>query len=330
MEYVVPVIERLKRENGKILIFTHENPDGDGIGSMLALCSFLRKKGKNVTCAMKDPLPHIYDFLPNAQDIKKLPLDEEFDLAVLVDAAGAFRAGAPVKAKEIVRIDHHIGGNVESIYDYVDPYAPSTTTIVGRILRQWDESLIDKDIAMCLYAGLLTDTGSFRYNNVNKETFHFAEFLVDKGVNPNYMSTMIFERNRPSTIFLLKEVLSTLEMHENGKIASLVVRREFLDKTGAEEEETEGFVNFARGIDGVDVAFIMIQKPDMDTWRVSLRGKGKVNVQNIAKKLGGGGHKDAAGCRIKGKEKEVKEKILSAIKEEISKEKNQLVETNVN
>ncbi len=319
MEYVVPIIERLKRENGKILIFTHENPDGDGIGSMLALCSFLRKKGKNVTCAMKDPLPHIYDFLPNASEIKKLPLDEEFDLAVLVDAAGSFRAGTDIKAKEIIRIDHHIGGNVESIYDYVDPYAPSTTTVLGRILRQWDEEAIDKDIAMCLYAGLLTDTGSFRYNNVNKETFNFAEFLVSKGVDPNYMSSMIFERNKPSTILLLKEVLSTLQFHEDGKIASLVVRREFLEKTGAEEEETEGFVNFARGIEGVEVAFIMIQKPDMETWRVSLRGKGKVNVQQIAKRLGGGGHKDAAGCRVKGKEEEVKERILREIKRELEK-----------
>lgn len=319
MNYVIPIVERLKRENGKILIFTHENPDGDGIGSMLALCSFLRKKGKNVTCAMKDPLPHIYDFLPNAQDIKTLPLDEEFDLAILVDAAGSFRAGTDIKAKEIIRIDHHIGGNVESIYDYVDPYAPSTTTVLGRILRYWDENAIDKDIAMCLYAGLLTDTGSFRYNNVNKETFSFAEFLVEKGVDPNYMSTMIFERNKPSTILLLKEVLSTLEFHQEGKVASLVVRREFLEKTGAEEEETEGFVNFARGIEGVEVAFIMIQKPDKETWRVSLRGKGKVNVQQIAKKLGGGGHKDAAGCRIKGEETEVKKKILEAIREELEK-----------
>ena len=325
MEYVIPIVERLKREKGKILIFTHENPDGDGIGSMLALCSFLRKKGKNVTCAMKDPLPHIYDFLPNAKDIKKLPLDEEFDLAILVDAAGSFRAGTDIKAKEIIRIDHHIGGNVESIYDYVDPYAPSTTTVVGRILRHWDEDAIDKDIAMCLYAGLLTDTGSFKYNNVNKETFSFAEFLVEKGVDPNYMSTMIFERNKPSTIFLLREVLSTLEFHENGKVASLVVRREFLEKTGAEEEETEGFVNFARGIEGVEVAFIMIQKPDMETWRVSLRGKGKVNVQQIAKKLGGGGHRDAAGCRIKGKEEEVKRKILEAIQEELEKTEETLL-----
>ncbi len=317
MEYVVPVIERLKRETGEILIFTHENPDGDGIGSMLALCSFLRKKGKKVVCAMKDPLPHIYDFLPNAKEIKKLPLDKEFDLAILVDAAGAYRAGADIKAKEIVRIDHHIGGNVESIYDYVDPFAPSTTTVIGRILKHWDEKLIDKEIAMCLYAGLLTDTGSFKYNNVNKETFDFAEFLVEKGVDPNYMSTMIFERNKPSTIFLLKEVLSTLELLENGKVASLIVRREFLEKTGAEEDETEGFVNFARGIDGVEVAFIMIQKPDKETWRVSLRGKGKINVQKIAKKLGGGGHRDAAGCRIKGKEEDVKRKILNAIIKEM-------------
>ncbi|GAB6073268.1 bifunctional oligoribonuclease/PAP phosphatase NrnA [Venenivibrio stagnispumantis] len=317
--YVIPIIERLKREEGSILIFTHENPDGDGIGSMLALYQFLKKKNKNVVAAMKDNVPHIYDFLPYNQEIKKLPLDKTFDVGIIVDAAGAYRAGVEIKAKEILRIDHHIGGVFESIYDYINPYAAATTYLVGEILRNWDEEAIDADIATCLYVGLMTDTGSFRYNNTNEKTFEMAEFLVKKGANPSYISHMVFERNSLNVLKLLQKTLSTIELYEDGKIAVLTVFRDFLEETGTTEEDTEGFVHFARGLDGVEVAIIMIQREDRKTWRISIRGKGKVDVQKIAKCFGGGGHKDAAGCRVIGDYHEVKQKLINEIATNLSK-----------
>ena len=319
MKYIFPIVERLKKEEGKILIFTHENPDADGIGSMLALCHFLTKKGKNITCGMKDDVPYICNFLPGVESIKKLPLNEEFDLAIVVDAAGAFRAGAEVKAKEIVRIDHHIGGKSESSDDYVNPSAPATTCLIAEILKYWDESEIDSDIATCLYTGLLTDTGSFRYNNVTEKTFDMAKFLVSKGADPFYIAKMIYERNKPNTLHLLQRTLSTLQLFEDGKIAGLTVRRKFLEETKTKEEDTEGFVNYARSIDGAEVGFIMIQKEDFITWRVSLRGKGSVDVQHVAKVFKGGGHKDAAGCRIVGKEEEVRERLVDEIRKALEK-----------
>jgi len=307
-------IEKLKNFDGSILIFTHENPDGDGIGSMLALYKFLKKKNKDVEMAMKDEVPYIYNFLKNIDKIKKLPIDKTYDLAILVDAAGVFRAGAEVKAKEFMRIDHHRNGERYGEWDYIDISAPSTTTLVTKLLRKWDEELIDKDIAESLYVGLLTDTGSFRHSNITPEIFDLAKFLVEKGANPSYISQQVFERNKPETLKLLNKVLSTLQLHNNGKVASLIVKKDFFDETGTKEEDTEGFVNYARGLDGVDVAFIMIQRPNNpDTWRVSLRSKGDFNVEKVAKELGGGGHKNASGCRIKGEEKEVKEKILNVI-----------------
>ncbi len=311
-------IKKLDNFNGSILIFTHENPDGDGIGSMLALYKFLKKKGKNVDMAMKDELPHIYDFLSNVDKIKKLPVDKVYDLGILVDSAGVFRAGTEVKAKEFMRIDHHREGENYGDWDYVDITAPSTTTLVARLLKSWDDKLIDKDIAESLYVGLLTDTGSFRHSNITPEIFDIAKFLVEKGADPVYISHKVFERNKPETIKLLNKVLSTLQFYENGKVASLTVRKKFFDDTGAKEEDTEGFVNFARGIDGVDIAFIMIQKPNKpDTWRVSLRSKGKYNVQEIAKELGGGGHRNASGCRLNGEEDEVRERILKVINKKL-------------
>lgn len=322
---MVPIIERLKREEREILIFTHENPDGDAIGSMMALYLFLKKKGKDVVPAMKDDLPYIYNFLPASEDIKKLPIEKEFETAILVDAAFKERSGVEIKAKEVIRIDHHIGGKFESIYDYVEVGSPSTTSLVTQILRQWDENSIDKDIATCLYTGLITDTGNFRYNNTNEKTFEIAQYLVSKGADPFYISKMIFERNRLSTLMLLQKTLSTLEIHQNGKIAILTVFRDFLNQTGSTEEETEGFVNFARSIDGVKVAVLMIQKQDLYTWRVSLRGKGDVNVQKIASELGGGGHKDAAGCRVKGDYYDAKDKIVQTIKRYLPQDEYLLV-----
>ncbi|NPA52475.1 MAG: bifunctional oligoribonuclease/PAP phosphatase NrnA [Aquificae bacterium] len=314
----IPAVERLKAEQGKILLTTHENPDGDGIGSMLALYKFLKKKGKNVVCAMKDETPYIYNFLPNVNQIQKLPINKQFDLAVVVDAVGLHRVKAPVQAKEILRIDHHIGGEFNR-FDYVDPTAPSTTYLVAKLLRSWEETQIDKDIATSLYTGLITDTGSFRYNNVDEKTFEMAKFLVKKGADPAYISTMIYERNKPNTLWLLTKTLSTLEIHYNGLIASLIVRRDFINETQTKEEDTEGFVNYARCIEGVEVAFIMIQKPDQKTWRVSLRGKGKIPVREIAQEFGGGGHKDAAGCRIQGEEAEVKNRLIQVSSKIIQK-----------
>lgn len=316
---MIPIIDKLERATGKILVFTHENPDADGIGSMLGLYRFLKKKGKNVECAMKDPVPEILDFLPEINNIKTLQGKDQYDLAILVDAAGVFRAGTDVNAKEFIRIDHHIGGEFYGGYDTIDTTAPSTTYIIANLLKEWDENLIDKEIATCLYTGLITDTGSFRHNNVDDRAFDMAKFLVKKGADPSYIAKMVFERNKLSTIKLLQETLSTLELYENGKIASLIIERKTLEKCNAKEEETEGFVNYARSINGVEVAFIMIQKEDLETWRVSLRGKGNVDVRNIASYFGGGGHKDAAGCRIKGEKEEVKQKLVERITEELKK-----------
>lgn len=321
---IVPIVERLKREERQILIFTHENPDGDGIGSMLGLYLFLKKKGKDVVAAMKDNLPYIYNFLPKCEEIQKLPIDRKFEVAILVDAASKSRAGVDINAKEVIRIDHHIGGSFESPYDYVEVGCPSTAYLVGEILRHWHEEEIDQEIATCLYTGLITDTGSFRYNNTNNRTFEMAEFLVSKGADPFHISKMIFERNKLSTLLLLQKSLSTLELHCGGKVALMTVFRDFLREVGAVEEETEGFVNFARSIEGVEVAILIIQKEDRQ-WRVSLRGKGEVNVQQIASSLGGGGHRDAAGCRLRGEYSEVKNRLIETSKKFLKQDKEVLV-----
>ncbi|MEN3034298.1 MAG: bifunctional oligoribonuclease/PAP phosphatase NrnA [Aquificaceae bacterium] len=314
----VPLIEALKSESGKILIASHENPDADTLGSALALYRFLKLKGKDVTVACKDNVPYFLDFLPDVENVKKLPIDEGFEIGIVVDASGFYRLGAEVSCKKRARIDHHIGGEFYGELDYIDPEAPSTTSLIYRILKSWDESLIDSKIAQNLYTGLATDTGFFRYSNTTSEVFSLAAELTKKGADPHLTHRMFSEREPLRRIELLRRVLGTIELYENGLIASITVYAKFLEETGCLHSDTEGFVSFPRSLEGVEVAFSLIEKPAEGIWKVSLRSKGRVNVAKIAQKLGGGGHAYASGCKIAAKSsKEAIDILVGAIKEEL-------------
>ncbi|NPA32787.1 MAG: bifunctional oligoribonuclease/PAP phosphatase NrnA [Aquificae bacterium] len=317
----IPLVEFLRNTNGSILIITHENPDGDALGSGLALYKFLKKKGKEVYIASKDGVPHMLDFLPGAQEVIK-PDDRFYDVGIIVDASGFYRAGTDVKVGKKIRIDHHIGGEFYGMHDYIDPNAPATASLVYEIIKSWDESAMDKDIATCIYTGLATDTGFFRYSNTTEKTFELARELVSWGADPYYVYTMFFEREKPNKMKLIARVLETLQLHENGLVAGVTVFKRFLDETGTTYEDTEGLVNYPRSIEGVRVAYALIEKPEEGVWKVSLRAKGDVNVGKIAERLGGGGHKYASGAKIEARSyEEALARLLSAIREELKLQK---------
>jgi len=320
-EQSIPLIELLKREEGHILVASHENPDADTLGSALALYLFLKKKGKKVTVGCKDKVPHFLDFLPGAGDVVLLPVNEVFSLAIVVDASGFYRINAEVKALRKARIDHHIGGDFYGEYDYIDPFAPSTTALIYRLLCAWDRSAIDKDIAQNLYAGLATDTGFFKYSNTTAETFQLARELVELGAEPHWTYVNFAERESLNKMKLISKVLDTLSLHEDGLVAGITIFDRFFKETGCEYSDSEGLVNYPRSLEGVEVAYAIIEKPEEGVWKVSLRSKGKVDVAKIAEALGGGGHKYASGCKIKADSYEsALEKLLSAIREGLKKE----------
>ena len=293
----VPAVEFLKNFKGKILLASHENPDGDTVGSALALYLYLKKLGKEVYVGCKDPVPYYLKFLPSWQDYITLPTDNNFDLCVVVDAAHKGRIGAPVKAKQFMRIDHHKGGEFYGEQDIVDVEAPATASVVYYLLKNWDPNLIDRDIATCLYTGIASDTGFFVNSNTDKRALKEAYELVENyNVNPHLVAVNIKERNPVRRIKLLSKALETLKLHFGGKVASMYVLKEWLEKLGATYEDTEGFVNYARSIDGVNVALFVIEREDH--WKISLRSKEFTDVSKICERLGGGGHKYAAGCRL--------------------------------
>lgn len=321
VEQSIPIIELLKREEGPILVASHENPDADTLGSALALYLFLKKKGKKVIVGCKDKVPHFLDFLPGSEEVVKLPVNEVFSFGVVVDASGFYRINAEVKALRKARIDHHIGGDFYGEYDYIDPSAPSTTALIYKLLCAWDRSAIDKDIAQNLYAGLATDTGFFKYSNTTAETFQLAKELVELGAEPHWTYVNFAERESLNKMRLISKVLDTLSLHEDGLVAGITIFDRFFKETGCEYSDSEGLVGYPRSLEGVEVAYAIIEKPEEGVWKVSLRSKGKVDVAKIAESLGGGGHKYASGCKIMADSYESAfEKLLSAIREGLERE----------
>ncbi len=318
----IPLLDFLKLVKGRILILTHENPDGDALGSAMALYLFLKKFGKDVYVGCKDHVPHFLDFIPHVEEVLSLPNDEFYDVGIIVDSAGFYRAGTEVKVAKRIRIDHHVGGEFYGRYDYIDPKAPATASLIYELISAWDESKIDKDIATCIYAGLATDTGFFKYSNTNEYTFDLAKKLVGYGADPNYVYRMFAERESINKIKLISKVLDTLTLYEDGLVAGITIFDRFFKETGTDYSDSEGLVNYPRSIEGVEVAFAMIEKPDEGVWKVSFRSKVSADVSKIAERLGGGGHKYASGAKIKEPSHELAlEKVLSEIRKQLDLQK---------
>ncbi|MEO0149685.1 MAG: bifunctional oligoribonuclease/PAP phosphatase NrnA [candidate division WOR-3 bacterium] len=294
----------------KIAIVSHERPDGDAVGSVLGFLRFLKSKGFEVYGVLKDGIPKVFDFLGGDYEIfTNLP---NADVYILVDASDWSRTGFPMPDKPIIRFDHHLTGERYSEYDILDESYPSATSVILEFLRFWDEGNIDYSVALPLYVGLLTDTGSFK-NRDGTKSFEDAIYLINKGVNPKWVAERVFRETPFETYKLLSLALKTLNVVD-GKIGYMIIREEFFKETGTSKEHTEEFVEYPLSIRGVMVAFKMEWDP-RGYWKVGLRSKeGGPNVAKIAQRFGGGGHHFSAGCKVYGSEQEVLDAIISEIK----------------
>ena len=306
--------ELIRSMEGKILITTHKNPDGDAIGSSLGWYNFLRKLNKDVRIIYRDSIPYFFDFLPNVRDVDSAEeIREEFDWVIITDVSDPKRTGFErIPAKKSLVIDHHITAEPFTDFFIVEPDISSTCELSYYIMKLISPDLIDTTVAVPIYTGILTDTGGFNYSNTSPATHSVASELLEKGVEPYWVYSNIFERNRINKFKLLELVLKTLEFSLGQKVAHITLFRKFLEETGAYPEEAEGFINYPRSIDGVEVA-VFFKEIEENFWKVSLRSKGKVNVAEVAKKLGGGGHKMAAGYEKRGDLVEVKGELFKEL-----------------
>ena len=299
------------------LVTSHVRLDGDAVGSELALYEALKSLGKEAVVYNQDRTPQMYAFLPDAGVIVNRlgPLDG-FDAVFVLDCSEIERMGeeAPRIAgiRRIVNIDHHISNDRYGHLTLTDPEASSTGEMIFRLIDGMGIELT-RDMAVNLYTAILTDTGAFRYSNTGPKTFAVAGRLLEKGADPAWIAQMVYETFPAVKIRLLGRALSTLEFDWQGRIAAVTVSKKMLEDAAAQWEHTEGFVEFPRSIEGVQVAVFFSEIAE-GLYKVSLRSKGRFNVEQVAGKFGGGGHINAAACRIQGDGDTVKRKLFDAIK----------------
>ncbi len=311
------IIKAIK-EGQHFLVVSHVRLDGDALGSELAVYLMLRDLGKNVVVYNQDNTPEQYRFLPGARNIVQNPGDmEQYDTAFVLDCSELERVGDQAekigKIKKLINIDHHISNTGFCELKLIDARASSAGELVFHLLQEMGFPLT-KEICTNLYAAILTDTGGFRYSNTRQDALFAAGTLVENGADPQWISENIYENDPPAKLKLRARVMETLSLDLVKGVGSLIVTNEMLQETGASVDYTEGFVDIPRSVQGVKISVLFTQL-NSKGFKISLRSKGKVNVEKLARKFGGGGHINAAACRIEGDIDSVKSKILKAIEE---------------
>lgn len=309
------MIESILREiriHRSFLITTHENPDGDAVGSSLALAGYLKRLGKDVTVHFCDPVPELYRFLPLADSVRQDLPDQDFDVCFVLDVGEFRRAGKLVndcrRIGMFINIDHHLTCDRFGTINYIDSAAAASGVLVYRLIKAAGHD-IDYDTALALYTSIITDTGSFRYSNANPEAFAIAGELVATGINTWSIAEKLYESQPRQRLELLALALSTLSFSTNGDCASITVTLDMYEKVGACAELTDGFVNYPRSIRGVEVA-VFFREIQPHLFKVGFRSKGKIDVSRLAAAFGGGGHHNAAGCTLTGDLAEVRRRVF--------------------
>ncbi|MGB9202489.1 MAG: bifunctional oligoribonuclease/PAP phosphatase NrnA [Terriglobales bacterium] len=294
---MLELILREIRPRQRFVVTSHARPDGDGIGSALACGQILRMMGKEAAVVMHDGVPRIYQNLPFADRVIQADAVPPNDAVILLECDGTRRTLLEgLDECFLINIDHHVSGRNFGHINWIDSSVMATAELVFRLARLACVP-VDRDIATCLYTGLMTDTGSFMFEGTNEHTFTVARELVLAGADPALCARHIYFGHSTAKLRLLGAALSNL--HREGPLAWIWVTQEQMQRFGAREEDCEGLVNYALSIGDVQVAIFFRELPD-GRFRVSLRSKGEVNVSTVAEYFGGGGHKCASGCSIEG------------------------------
>ncbi|NPA55705.1 MAG: bifunctional oligoribonuclease/PAP phosphatase NrnA [Epsilonproteobacteria bacterium] len=304
-------------QSDNITLISHVNPDGDAIGSSLALYNVLKKMNKNVSVVNTTEVADYLDFLPNYNKIKKT-LPNKIDLLISLDCGSLDRLGIEDIDAFIINIDHHISNRNFGDLNLVEIIASTSQVLYNLFLA--NNVTIDADTAVCLYTALVTDTGNFQYESVTSEVFDMASHLVRCGVKVEFVSKMLYEREKLSRLRFLAKALDTLELMLDGKVGVVRVSFELMQRYGIVKDDTDGLVNMVRKLATVEVAMMLREEED-GSIKVSLRSKNYVDVSKIAAKYGGGGHIRASGVTFKDATfEQVQEILLQELKQQLQKD----------
>ena len=310
-------IASLLKEGKKFLVASHKDPDGDAIGSALALSEALILYGKEVITYNAGPIP---DSLSHLSGIERVvdSIDPEFDFDALLvlDCGNIERVGEMhsvlSKIRPLINIDHHRNNSQFGDLNFVDDQSSSVGEIIYKLMKLADFP-INKSIAENIFVSLQSDTGSFRYENTTSDTFHIAGDMVDWGVRPWKISRNIMDLYSLKKLKLLEITLKTIELYHSGMLGLLTITKEMQSKANAREFDSEGFVDYPRLIAGVEVG-ALIKEAGKNFFKISLRSNDWVNVSDLARYFGGGGHPRAAAFTMEGRLEHIKREFINIAK----------------
>lgn len=299
----------LKKHNNYVIL-THISPDGDTLGSAFALALALKSIGKNAFVVSNDNIPQKFDYFVKPANLKSF----DYETIIAVDVADAKLLGSlyeKYEDKVELTIDHHISNTRYAKHLYLDVNASATAECVFELIKKLKVKMTPL-IATCLYTGIATDTGCFKYSNVTPKTHLIAAELCKNGIDAAEINRRMFDTKSRNQVELEKMVLETAEFHFNDRCMLLTVTSEMQKKSGCEQSELEGVAVISRTVEGVKVG-VSVKQTEPDLYKISVRTYEPFDASRICAELGGGGHKAAGGCSVNGTLSEVKEKILGAV-----------------
>jgi phosphoesterase RecJ-like protein len=313
-------IRSLLEECRRPLVVSHIDPDGDAIGTQLAFGAYLRRMSKPVVMVRESTIPGKYLFLPDVERI--IPVDRiepsaGFDVAVVLECPASERTGSAARLigseTAIINIDHHPDNSLPAEVSWLDVTASS----VGELAFEYLTAIgfeIDRDVATHLYTAILTDTGRFRFESTTPRALAIAGELVRAGADPRSICDHVYYDQDPSVMRLTGQVLSTVEYHDNGRLCIMPLTRAMLTESGADPANTEGLVDYSLFTRGVQ-AGALLREVAPDVTRVSLRSRDGFDIAAVAARLGGGGHRNAAGCTVRLPLQQAKNEIIKLLQE---------------
>ena len=318
-------VAALIRSAETIALCSHVSPDGDTLGSTLALKMGLESLGKRVSVFCQDPVPAKLSMLPGAEQFRR-PEDaaqERFDLLIAVDVSDQGRLGTCqrllAQAAHVAQVDHHGTNPAYAQVNDVDPHAPATSLLVKELLDTLQVT-ITRDMAICLYTAVATDTGNFAFSYTTAEAFSMTSELMGYGLPLSRVNRLLFRQRTPQQLALLARALNTLAFHENGQITTMSLSQQDFTECGALPEHADAVVNY--GVEIVGVKMAMMAREDADgTVKIALRSVEPARVDGVAFSLGGGGHAQASGCTVDGPLDAAMAKVLSAMKKALNEER---------
>ncbi len=310
------ILKEINKANN-IVILTHQNPDGDAIGTSTALYNGLVNLNKDVELIIPE-YSRVFNEVPGIENAKKVGSRKKYDLAISIDCATIKLLNGWSNyfedSKQRIVIDHHSSNSMYGDINYIDVDAPACAQVMYVLFSYFDWE-ITSEIGNCLMTGIITDTGGFQYSGVSKETFEIASNLLLKGVNISKIYKKVMATHSKSSFELKRIALDRMEFLEDGKITFTYITKEDEKKVNAETGDYEGIVNEGRDVEGVEVS-IFLHEMD-DGFKASLRANNDVNVSDVCMMFGGGGHPKAAGATMQGEPEQIKEKLIIEIKRQL-------------